>query len=156
MRRRLVPALILAVGVAHPGLAAEAPPRAGRYTMLPSEGGFVRLDTETGLVTQCLREGDADASAWRCLPVSTPDPGAAAPSSPFAERLDALEAEVARLASEVGALARLLHPPQATTDPAKNGETAAARNVGGEAIERLFSLVRRWKGAPPAETPPMP
>lgn len=152
MRGMLLPALILAVGIVQAGHAAEAPPRAGRYTMLPSEGGFVRLDTETGIVTQCLREGDAAPSAWRCLPVSTPDPAASPPPSPFAERLDALEAEVARLAAELGALRKLLAPPQ----PAPEQISAPPASVGGEAIDRLFSLVRRWKGGPTSETAASP
>ena len=156
MRSMLLPALILAVGVVQAGHAAEAPPRAGRYTMLPSEGGFVRLDTETGIVTQCLRESDADAAAWRCLPVSTPDAAAAPPPSPFAERIDALEAEVARLAAELDALRKLLNPPQPPPEQTSSGRASAPASVGGEAIERLFSHVRRWKGAPPAETAASP
>jgi len=152
----LLPALILAVGIVQAGHAAEAPPRAGRYTMLPSEGGFVRLDTETGIVTQCLRESDADTAPWRCLPVSTPDVAAVPPPSPFAERLDALEAEVARLASELDALRKLLNPPEPLPGQPSAGQAAPPASVGGEAIERLFSLVRRWKGAPSAETAASP
>jgi hypothetical protein len=38
----------------------------GRYTMTPVEGGFMRLDTETGAVSLCTRKADA----WACEPVS--------------------------------------------------------------------------------------
>jgi len=42
------------------GLAAEEPP--GRYTMTPAEGGFVRLDKETGTMSVCTRK----EGAWSC------------------------------------------------------------------------------------------
>jgi hypothetical protein len=38
----------------------------GRYTMTPVEGGFMRLDTETGSVALCTRKGET----WSCEPVS--------------------------------------------------------------------------------------
>lgn len=50
-------------------LPARAEPTAddkGRYTMTPVEGGFMRLDTETGAVAMCTRKADA----WACEAVS--------------------------------------------------------------------------------------
>ncbi len=41
-------------------VAAEDKP--GRYTMMPTDGGFVRLDTQTGITSFCTRK-DAD---WAC------------------------------------------------------------------------------------------
>jgi chromosome segregation ATPase len=42
------------------GLAADEP--AGRYTMSPTEGGMVRLDTQTGAMALCRRNDDK----WAC------------------------------------------------------------------------------------------
>ena len=38
----------------------------GRYSMAPVEGGFMRLNSETGAVALCTRKGDA----WACEPVA--------------------------------------------------------------------------------------
>lgn len=40
-------------------------PRAGRYAMQPTDGGVLRLDTETGAVSLCSRKADQ----WACEPV---------------------------------------------------------------------------------------
>jgi len=51
------------VGFAGP-LAAQDKP--GRYTMTPTDGGFVRLDTETGAVSFCSRKD----TQWFCEPAN--------------------------------------------------------------------------------------
>ncbi len=48
------------IGNSHMALADET----GRYTMQPVDGGFLRLDTQTGAVSVC---SDADGS-WSCAP----------------------------------------------------------------------------------------
>jgi hypothetical protein len=51
--------LISAAGV----LAGQAEDdKAGRYTMMPTDGGFIRLDTQTGVTSICAKKGDA----WAC------------------------------------------------------------------------------------------
>jgi hypothetical protein len=42
--------------------AATAEDTAGRYTMMPTDGGFVRLDTQTGVTSFCTRK----EAAWAC------------------------------------------------------------------------------------------
>ncbi|MCP4780724.1 MAG: hypothetical protein GY877_08220 [Hyphomicrobium sp.] len=37
-----------------------------RYTMSPAENGFVRLDKQTGAMTQCTR----DNGVWTCKPMA--------------------------------------------------------------------------------------
>lgn len=61
---------LAAVAVApRPGLAADDKP--GRYTMSPADGGFVRLDTETGAMALCHRR----QGQWACeeMPDATRD-----------------------------------------------------------------------------------
>ncbi len=43
-----------------------SPARAGRYTMSPADGGFVRLDTLTGAMAMCRRSGTGAEADWAC------------------------------------------------------------------------------------------
>lgn len=52
----------LALALAGPAIAAET----GRYVLKDVEGGFIRLDTETGAVSHCRSRDDQ----WRCEPVA--------------------------------------------------------------------------------------
>jgi hypothetical protein len=55
--------VLLAAAAAQAGAAGEEP---GRYTMTPVEGGFARLDRETGAMSICTgKEGD-----WVCKPIA--------------------------------------------------------------------------------------
>jgi hypothetical protein len=55
----------LATGLALPALAASEEAAPGRYSMSPVDGGFVRLDRETGAMTFCTgKEGE-----WSCKPM---------------------------------------------------------------------------------------
>jgi hypothetical protein len=58
-------ALVAAASVA---LAQERP---GRYSMSPVEGGFVRLDTETGAMSHCKAQPKEAAASgqWTCQPM---------------------------------------------------------------------------------------
>ena len=69
-------AAVLAVLALTGSAAAETPDVSnGRYTMSPVDGGFLRLDKQTGAVAMCARSsGD-----WACNPVQ--DHTAAAPSN---------------------------------------------------------------------------
>ena len=78
---RTVAALVAVLAVSSAGVRAADPP-AGRFTMTPADGGFIRLDTQTGQVSRCARQDQE----WTCR--SLPD-----------ER-QALEKEIERLANE--------------------------------------------------------
>ena len=72
------------------GPSHAADPPKGRYTMLPTEGGFVRLDTETGVTSICARRGDD----WACE--AMPDGQQA-----LRDQIAKLEAENKRLQDEM-------------------------------------------------------
>jgi len=78
MRIRFVIAMLLAMIA--PALAQDAAP--GRYTMTPAGEGMMRLDTQTGAVSRCIR----DAGNWVCKSVAD-------------DRM-ALENEIDRLSNE--------------------------------------------------------
>lgn len=136
--------------VSPPGQAAAASPpsptpaRAGRYTMVPAEGGFVRLDTETGIVSQCRRETPQPDAAWRC---------AAIPESVLSEpdRTAELAASVESLKREVADLRRRLDAEdrRAATAPATpqmdDAEYNRALDFSEELMRRFFGLVRDMK-----------
>ena len=63
---RMYAAIAIAVVVISPASADPLAEGKGRYTMTPVEGGFMRLDTESGAVAMCARKGDA----WACEPVN--------------------------------------------------------------------------------------
>jgi hypothetical protein len=64
------------------GAAPEEAERNGRFVMTPVEGGFLRMDTQTGAVSMCLRT----SGKWACEAV--------------ADDRRALQTELERLGSE--------------------------------------------------------
>jgi hypothetical protein len=62
--RNASPALLAALAVTlSAGTPASADERAGRFTMTPANGGFIRLDTVTGAVSFCKGQ---DPAQWSC------------------------------------------------------------------------------------------
>ncbi len=57
----LLSCALLPLATTLPSAADEKP---GRYTMTPTEGGFLKLDTATGVVELCTKAGDE----WACKP----------------------------------------------------------------------------------------
>ena len=64
MRAPLVTALALAGTLFAASTAYTADEKPGRYSMTPADGGVLKLDTATGAVSLCTREG----SDWTCQP----------------------------------------------------------------------------------------
>ena len=75
--------------------AADAPPASGRYTMAPVDGGFLRMDTDTGAVSLCAKK----AAAWNCETV--PDDYKA-----MQQENEALKRELSELRREGGPTAK--------------------------------------------------
>src|SRR5262245_43273971 len=67
-------AMLLAFAFASAAAADTADNSAGRFTMSPVDGGFLRLDKQTGAVAMCARTG----TTWGCTPVEDHTPAAAA------------------------------------------------------------------------------
>ena len=57
---------IAAIALASATYAAAQDSAAGRYTMHKTDDGFVRLDTQTGAVSLCRKDGDS----WSCRDIS--------------------------------------------------------------------------------------
>lgn len=71
-------------------IARAADDKPGRYSMTPTDGGFIRLDTETGAVSLCAKKD----AGWACELM--PDGQTAA-----RKELDALKAENKALKDEI-------------------------------------------------------
>ena len=83
--------VIGSLGLSAAALAgAGATDGAGRYTMMPAEGGFIRLDTVTGIMSMCARRNEA----WSCEPM--PDSQTA-----MRDELSKLEAQNKKLSEEL-------------------------------------------------------
>ena len=116
----------------------------GRYTMVPAEGGFVRLDTQTGTVSHCRRGDAAAGSVWTCAAIpenvlSTPDPAVA-----LAGKVDALEREVATLRGRLDAVEGGLKA-KGTAQSSGDPELDRALNFSEELMSRFFGMVREMK-----------
>ena len=148
-------ALGLACGTAPAGaqeaMPAEAGPPAGRFTMVPAEGGFVRLDTTTGLVSHCRRETSEPAASWRCAAIpedvlNTPDR-----VSELGEEVEALGREVAALRMRLDALDRRETAAKPAPTPRRlqdDEEMEKALDFSEELMRRFFGLVQEMKRAP--------
>jgi hypothetical protein len=101
MRATILVAAVAAVGLATAALAADQ--RRGRYTMSPTEGGFLRLDTATGAVSLCHRKD----SQWACEAVA--DHG-----QDLKQEVERLMAENAELKAEIKRLENLADPGSET------------------------------------------
>ncbi len=130
MRRIAILAVLGVLG--WPAVADDAGPGSGRYSVLPSSDGFIRIDTVTGAVSHC---GKRDG-AWYC-DVLIEDRGL------MERRLDALTAQIATLAERIDRLSTridTLPPPVAQTPAEDPGFTAAL-------MRKLFVLVKGLKTA---------
>lgn len=84
-------AAVLTGAMAFASVAHATGEKVGRYTMSPADGGgFIRLDTETGQMSHCLRrEGD-----WACREMGDPGRG-------LGGEVERLRAENQRLRGEI-------------------------------------------------------
>jgi hypothetical protein len=123
--------------------AAEAPDdQSGRFTMSPVDGGFLRLDKQTGAVAMCAHtDGE-----WVCAPVQ--------------DRTSTKSDELSKLKAENQALKERVKDLERT--PGCKGELPTDEEVDQalDYMERLYKKIRdRIKNLekplspPPADTP---
>lgn len=114
----------------------------GRYTMQPTEGGFIKLDTLTGVSSFCTKQADA----WSCA--AMPDGQQA-----MRDQIETLESEKKKLQEDVRRLedAFGLSEPGASTTPDKPDEPPApkAEIPKAEDVDKMFdyleSMVKKFK-----------
>ncbi|BCP51703.1 hypothetical protein K32_03200 [Kaistia sp. 32K] len=137
---------------------AEIAPRAGRYTMVPAAGGFVRLDTQTGAVSHCQRGDAAAGGVWHCAAIpedvltgpkdalTGPKDALAGPKSPEASGGDVaeLQRQVAALRTRIDEIERRQEPKLGAL-PSGDPELDRAMNFSQELMRRFFGMVRELK-----------
>ena len=114
------PALVLGLALLLAGPAGAA--EIGRYVLKDVEGGFIRLDTETGAVSHCSVRNET----WRCEPV--------------ADAQAALQDEINRLAQEKAELEQQL----AELDGGEPGRAPALELPSDEDLDRVFGIFERF------------
>jgi hypothetical protein len=97
--------LICATGTAIAGASAGlAQDRPGRFVMSPVDGGFARLDTETGAMSLCKAQPQdaASPSGWACQPMGDTTADAQAKTRKLEAENKDLRAEVKRMEDLLG------------------------------------------------------
>jgi hypothetical protein len=122
---------LLSLFVAASAMAQETAP--GRYTMIPVDEGMLRLDTKTGVVSQCAR----DAGKWVCITVAD-------------DRI-ALENEIDRLSNENQQLRAQLEKGGSVLPPEMKPNTEVPNNwlPDDKRVDEFMSffekIMRRFK-----------
>lgn len=126
--------------------AADAPP--GRFTMVPADGGFVRLDTRTGAVAHCRRETPDPGSAWRCATVPEEEMKRPDRFGELGEQIDSLGREIAALRMRVDALEQAEKARAAADAPpalTQDDEMRRSLDFSEELMRRFLGLVQEMK-----------
>ncbi|MBR2535542.1 MAG: hypothetical protein IKE66_05660 [Hyphomicrobium sp.] len=128
--RHLIPlaALFGVAGVAQSWAEPPADPK-GRYSMSPVDGGFLRLDTETGAVALCVKKD----AAWACEPVKD---GTAASSGDLEAENKALKDRIKALEGAKGT------PPAAGNDyPVEPPGGSVSQLPTEEEVDKAFDYI---------------
>ena len=171
--RAAVLGLVILPALAAAGAAETSAPEGGRFMMSPVDGGFLRLDTQTGAVAMCAKSG----SEWACKSVD--DETASAPSN----KLSRLEAENRDLKDRIRELEELLEtrpvgPPSPHDAPLAEGPPGGVSQLPTEEevdqaldyMSRVYKKIRdhikdldkpqskddHAGPPPPADAPPPP
>ena len=134
-RFRLLAPAALAVLASLPA-SAQTRDVPGRYTMQPIEGGFLRLDTQTGAVSTC-RTGTGNLVL--CQPAQEESQGLAKEIAQLRAENIELKAEVKRLQETAG-----IQPPPPAGPPAEKFQLPTEEEVDSalDYVERMFKKFR--------------
>jgi len=114
------------------GAAPEAEERGGRFVMTPVEGGFLRMDTQTGAVSMCQRT----SGKWACEAVA--DDRRALESD-----LDRLRAENRELSSTVRRLEDMLAQPDGEGRDRRAEKGPRLQLPSEEEVDRALGYMQR-------------
>jgi hypothetical protein len=117
--------------------AAMAADAAGRYSMSPADGGFVRLDTQTGLMSLCQKAG----TDWSCADM-------AESADSVRKRLNELEAENKALKDDVKRMEETFGLAEGA--PGKPGEPTPKITMPSEqdvdkAFDYLEGMIKKFR-----------
>lgn len=135
--RLLAPALLAVLAVVPASAQTRDAP--GRYTMQPVEGGFLRLDTQTGAVSTC-RPGTGNLVL--CQPAQEESQGLAKEIAQLRADNASLRAEVKRLNDTLASVQPA--PPLAGPPPGEKFQLPTEEQVDGalDYVERMYKKFR--------------
>lgn len=142
MRKTFLATALALTAIVLPAASSLADERPGRYSMSPTEGGFLRLDTETGAVSMCSKK----AEQWACEPLKDGQ-------SALASEVDKLKVENKALKDEIKRMEEVF-----ALGGGKPGDTEGPRDArpGGKldlpsekdvdkAFDYLESMMKKFK-----------
>ena len=138
-RVRLAAPTLLALAMTLPA-AAQVRELPGRYTMQPVEGGFLRLDTQTGAVSMCRPQAGGAVS---CQPAKSEESGLLGELARLRAENTGLRAEVKRL-EEIAGLAGRPSGPKLNSEPPEKLQLPTEQEVDQalDYVERMYKKFR--------------
>jgi len=146
-------AALMSIGLAASAqVVTEAPPPPGRFTLAPEDDGFLRLDTHSGAVSHCRKDG---SGAWTCAPMAEAEQAAVAAEiaaldvriAALSAQLDALRRDLAWLQQRAGIETQPLAPP-APSPPVEELQMPGVSDADRAELERALGfmeiLMRRF------------
>jgi hypothetical protein len=104
----------------------------GRFTMHPADGGVLRLDTQTGVLSMCRQSGGQSGGGWSCAMM--PDDRAA-----VTDEIERLKAENSELKTAVKRLEEMAGVP---AEPGSKPKSTAGLPTEEE-LDKAMSYVQR-------------
>jgi hypothetical protein len=134
MARTVAGATVFFLLLAQVALADSAEPSADRYTLSPAEGGFLRLDKQTGAVAMCAKSG-AD---WSCKSI---DDRAAAEAG--SSEIAKLEQENRALKDRVKALEESMESGKGLAPPVEGPPGGKIQLPTDQEVDQALDYVER-------------
>lgn len=132
MKNRIFAAAILVPTLGLMGVPAASEAQ-GRYTMSPTDNGFVRLDTKTGQMALCTRKDNT----WACADMPE-DPDESR------KRIEALEKENLELKEDVKRLEEAFVQTPGATPPPKVFSMPDEKDVD-KAFDYLETMIKKFR-----------
>jgi hypothetical protein len=114
------------------GAAPDGEERNGRFVMTPVEGGFLRMDTQTGAVSMCQRT----SGKWACEAVADD-------RRAMERELERLEAENRELSSTIRRLEEMLALPHAEGGERRAEKGPRLQLPAEEEVDRALGYMQR-------------
>lgn len=129
--RAIATICLLVSGAASSAYATGDKP--GRFSMSPADGGgFVRLDTQTGVISHCQRAG----GEWFCREMADPGRG-------VGEEIERLRTENQRLKAEIRQMEEIMLGEKRTETVRPRSQNPGFKLPTEEEVEQAMSYVQR-------------
>lgn len=135
---------VMIVGLMCTGSPLAAQESGGRYKMSPVDDGFVRLDTETGAMSLCIRKG----GGWACKPMDDSKPPGNDDLARLAKENAELKDEMRRMEETFGLDSRSKSGSEQNEDEqakAKPEIQLPSEEQVDQAVDYLERMIRKFR-----------